>query len=113
MLYIPANQPVITAMLDWKESAKTEAFPVGKYRIDLPALEAKGYVRLQRQPVFSEVPTDKGKDRDRDQPEEQGIGFRKYPQAMNPEQTNIIVGPNGTGFGFFQGCSKVTPLSRA
>lgn len=52
MLYIPANQPVITATLDWKESAQTEAFPVGKYRIDLPALEAKGYVRLKDNRYF-------------------------------------------------------------
>ncbi len=52
MLYIPANQPFITATLDWKESAKAETFPVGKYRIDLPALEAKGYVRLKDNRYF-------------------------------------------------------------
>ncbi len=39
MLFIPGNQPVLTAALDWKESAKANIFPVGKYRIDLPALE--------------------------------------------------------------------------
>ena len=52
MLYIPANQPVITATLDWKESAKAEIFPVGKYRIDLRALEANGYVRLKDNRYF-------------------------------------------------------------
>ena len=52
MLYIPANQPVITATLDWKESAKAETFPVGKYRINLPALESGGYVRLKDNRYF-------------------------------------------------------------
>lgn len=52
MLYIPANQPVITVTLDWKESAKAEIFSVGKYRIDLPALEAMGYVRLKDNRFF-------------------------------------------------------------
>ena len=52
MLYIPANQPVITATLDWKKSAKSETFSVGKYRIDLPALEANGYVRLKDNRYF-------------------------------------------------------------
>ena len=52
MLYIPANQPVITATLDWKESAKAKTFPVGKYRIDLPELEANGYARLKGNRYF-------------------------------------------------------------
>ncbi|MCF7675083.1 MAG: hypothetical protein K9N23_18500 [Akkermansiaceae bacterium] len=52
MLYIPANQPVITATLTWKESAKAETFPVGKFRIDLPALDANGYVRLKDHRYF-------------------------------------------------------------
>jgi hypothetical protein len=52
MLYIPANQPVITATLNWKESAKAEAFSAGKYRIVLPALEANGYVRLKDNRYF-------------------------------------------------------------
>jgi hypothetical protein len=52
MLYIPANQPVITAVLDWKESVKAEIFPVGRYRIDFPALEASGYVRLKDHRYF-------------------------------------------------------------
>jgi hypothetical protein len=52
MLFIPDNQPVITATLGWKESAKAETFSVGKYRIDLPALEANGYVRLKDNRYF-------------------------------------------------------------
>lgn len=52
MLYIPANSPVITVTLDWKESADAEAFSVGKYRIDLPALEAHGFARLEDNRYF-------------------------------------------------------------
>lgn len=52
MLYIPSNQPVITATLDWMESAKTEIFPVGEYRVDLPDLEASGFVRLKDNRYF-------------------------------------------------------------
>ncbi len=52
MLYIPANQPVITATLNWKESANTETFPIGKYRFDLRALEAGGYVRFKDNRYF-------------------------------------------------------------
>lgn len=52
MLYIPANQPVITATLNWKESTADKAAPVGRYRIDLPALEANGYVRIADRGYF-------------------------------------------------------------
>jgi hypothetical protein len=52
MLYISSNQPVITATLNWKETAKSQAFPVGRYRLDLSALEAKGYVRLKDNRYF-------------------------------------------------------------
>jgi hypothetical protein len=52
MLYIPANQPVVTVTLGWKEAAMAEIFPVGKYRIDLPALEVSGFVRLKDNRYF-------------------------------------------------------------
>lgn len=52
MLYIPTNQPVITATLNWKESGEDEAVLVGKYRLSLPALEAEGYVRLKDSRYF-------------------------------------------------------------
>jgi hypothetical protein len=52
MLYIPDNQPVITATLNWKETADSEAFPSGKYRLDLRALEVNGYVRLKDNRYF-------------------------------------------------------------
>lgn len=52
MLFIPTNQPVITATLNWKESGEDEAVLVGKYRLNFPALEAKGYVRLKDNRYF-------------------------------------------------------------
>lgn len=52
MLFIPSNQPVITATLNWKESGEDETVLVGKYRLNLPALEAKGYVRLKDNRYF-------------------------------------------------------------
>lgn len=52
MLFIPSNQPVITATLNWKKSGEDEAILVGKYRLNLPALEAKGYVRLKDNRYF-------------------------------------------------------------
>lgn len=53
MLYIPANQPVITGTLNWKETSDSKmAFPVGRYRFDLRALEAGGYVRFKDNRYF-------------------------------------------------------------
>lgn len=52
MLYIPANQHVITATLNWKGTAADKAVPIGRYRIDLPALEASGFVRLKDNRYF-------------------------------------------------------------
>lgn len=52
MLYIPADQPVITAALHWRKTADSKAHPVGKYRFDLPALEAAGYVRFKDKRYF-------------------------------------------------------------
>lgn len=41
---IPANQREITMNLNWIDSNNATS-PVGKFRINLPALEAKGFVR--------------------------------------------------------------------
>lgn len=52
MLYIPANQPGVTATLNWKKSSDSKAILVGKYRFDLRALEAGGFVRFKDNRYF-------------------------------------------------------------
>ncbi len=45
MIKVPRDQRVITTTLDWKPERGSEAIRVGKFELDLPALEAKGYIR--------------------------------------------------------------------
>lgn len=52
MLYIPANQPVITGTLNWKAESDSAVYPIGRYRFDLRALEAGGYVRFKDNRYF-------------------------------------------------------------
>lgn len=52
MLYIPANQPVVTATLNWKKTSDSKAILVGNYRFDLRALEANGFVRFKDNRYF-------------------------------------------------------------
>lgn len=52
MLYIPSNQPVITGTLNWKETSDSPVYLVGRYRFDLRALEAGGYVRFKDNRYF-------------------------------------------------------------
>lgn len=51
MLYIPANQPVITAMFDWKVSAKAKPFPVRKGRIFLTNRKRLATLATSLEPV--------------------------------------------------------------
>lgn len=41
---IPHDQKVITLTLKWKDSTDGKVTQVGRYRINLPGLEAEGYV---------------------------------------------------------------------
>lgn len=52
MLYIPVCQTVVTAILNWKKNSGSKVFPVGRYRFDLRALEAGGYVRFKDNRYF-------------------------------------------------------------
>lgn len=44
--WIPKDQKVITLTIRWKESKQGKVSEVGRFKINLPGLEAEGHVRL-------------------------------------------------------------------
>jgi hypothetical protein len=48
---IPEEQRVITLTLNWKLDANAEAKPIGKYKLDIKALLAEGYVQKSKRGI--------------------------------------------------------------